>query len=109
LYGDNLAVNAATNEAVDEISRQPEFKYSAVSLSRVELRVPENFSPEQANYLSGFFAGRAQLHAGDDVPVLSLPDTAPFSAEQRKLIHRKSSGCAGGLPKFDSSGSRLGV
>jgi isopentenyldiphosphate isomerase len=23
------------------------------------------------------------------------------------LIHRKSSGCAGGLPKFDSSGSRL--
>ena len=24
-----------------------------------------------------------------------------------KLIHRKSSGSAGGLPKFDSSGSRL--
>ena len=33
----------------------------------------------------------------------SVPDDG-FSS---LLIHRKSSGCAGGLPKFDSSGSRL--
>ncbi len=35
LFGENLAVNAATSEAVDEISLQPEFKFSAVALSKV--------------------------------------------------------------------------
>ncbi|MGC3992360.1 MAG: nitrate reductase [Chthoniobacteraceae bacterium] len=34
LFGENLAVNAATSEALDPISKQPEFKFSAVQLSR---------------------------------------------------------------------------
>lgn len=37
LYGDNLAINAITSDAVDLISQQPEFKFCAVSLRRVEL------------------------------------------------------------------------
>ncbi|WP_394562053.1 molybdopterin-dependent oxidoreductase [Aquipseudomonas alcaligenes] len=37
LYGDNLAINAVTSDAVDPISQQPEFKFCAVSLRRVEL------------------------------------------------------------------------
>jgi sulfite reductase (NADPH) flavoprotein alpha-component len=36
LYGDNLAINAVTDDAVDPISRQPGFKFCAVSLQRVE-------------------------------------------------------------------------
>lgn len=35
LFGDNLAVNAVTNEAVDVSSLQPELKYCAVRLERV--------------------------------------------------------------------------
>lgn len=37
VYGDNLAINAVTSDAVDPISQQPEFKFCAVSLRRVEL------------------------------------------------------------------------
>ncbi|MBC9251618.1 reductase [Pseudomonas alcaligenes] len=37
VYGDNLAINAVTSDAVDPISQQPEFKSCAVSLRRVEL------------------------------------------------------------------------
>ena len=35
LFGENLAINAVTNDAVDAISLQPEFKFSAVSITRV--------------------------------------------------------------------------
>jgi len=35
VYGDELCINAVTNDAVDPISQQPEFKFCAVALSRV--------------------------------------------------------------------------
>ncbi|MCP6699428.1 bifunctional nitrate reductase/sulfite reductase flavoprotein subunit alpha [Pseudomonas donghuensis] len=35
VYGDNLAINALTSDAVDPLSLQPAFKYCAVALSRV--------------------------------------------------------------------------
>ncbi|PRA66441.1 reductase [Pseudomonas sp. MYb187] len=34
-FGDNLAINAVTSDAVDPVSLQPAFKYCAVALSRV--------------------------------------------------------------------------
>jgi NADPH-dependent sulfite reductase flavoprotein alpha-component len=37
VFGENLAINALTSDAVDPISFQPEFKYCAVALQRVEL------------------------------------------------------------------------
>lgn len=37
VYGDQLAINAVTSDAIDPISQQPEFKFCAVSLRRVEL------------------------------------------------------------------------
>ena len=37
VYGDNLAINAVTHDAVDPVSRQPGFKYCAVALRKVEL------------------------------------------------------------------------
>lgn len=37
VFGENLAINAVTNDAVDLISQQPEFKFCAVALQRVEL------------------------------------------------------------------------
>ncbi|MFE9884897.1 molybdopterin-dependent oxidoreductase [Streptomyces scopuliridis] len=38
LFGADLSVNAVTNDAVDPVSFQPEFKVSAVSLTRVAAR-----------------------------------------------------------------------
>jgi sulfite reductase (NADPH) flavoprotein alpha-component len=37
LFGERLAVNAVTSDAVDPLSRQPELKFAAVSLTRVTL------------------------------------------------------------------------
>lgn len=35
VYGDDLAINAVTSDAIDPLSQQPEFKFSAVALCRV--------------------------------------------------------------------------
>jgi len=35
VFGEDLCINAVTNDAVDPISQQPEFKFCAVTLSRV--------------------------------------------------------------------------
>ncbi len=35
VFGDDLAINAVTNDAIDEISQQPEFKFCAVAMVRV--------------------------------------------------------------------------
>ncbi|MFJ3484165.1 molybdopterin-dependent oxidoreductase [Pseudomonas sp. NPDC090202] len=37
VYGERLAINAVTNDAIDPISLQPEFKVCAVALKKVEL------------------------------------------------------------------------
>ncbi|MGY2372898.1 molybdopterin-dependent oxidoreductase [Pseudomonas sp. SDO524_S393] len=37
VFGEHLAINAVTHDAVDPISLQPEFKFCAVALARVEL------------------------------------------------------------------------
>lgn len=79
LFGENLAVNAATSEAVDEISLQPEFKFTAVTLSKAAAGVPEQFSAEQKNYLLRFLG---QIQA----PAAIVPVTAPFTPAQRDFI-----------------------
>jgi len=64
-YGVDLAINAVTSEAVDAVSKQPEFKFCAVSLTRVVVEPKEYvepgggepFSAEQKAYLQAFFAG----------------------------------------------------
>ena len=48
VFGEHLAINAVTNDAVDPISLQPEFKFCAVALSRVELIGHRFLDPEPA-------------------------------------------------------------
>jgi sulfite reductase (NADPH) flavoprotein alpha-component len=78
-FGENLCVNAATSEAVDEISLQPEFKFSAVALTKVSSSLLETFSPEQKNYLLRYFA---QVQPCGQ----TVPETAPFTLTQREFI-----------------------
>ncbi len=79
LFGENLCVNATTTEAVDEISLQPEFKFSAVALSKVAAGMPENFSAEQKNYLLRYMA-QVQPRGR------RIPENAPFTPAQREFI-----------------------
>lgn len=37
VYGEHLAINAVTSDAIDPISQQPEFKFCAVALRKIEL------------------------------------------------------------------------
>ncbi len=46
-FGKNLCINAVTNDAIDPISQQPEFKFCAVQLKRVEAPKNEASAPEQ--------------------------------------------------------------
>ncbi|GFM18773.1 MULTISPECIES: bifunctional nitrate reductase/sulfite reductase flavoprotein subunit alpha [Mycobacteriaceae] len=84
--GDALAVNAVTNDAVDPVSLQPEFKVCAVRLTPVPVEsalpvtadAPE-LTEDEKLYLSGFLTG---LDGGlPGVPV--LPGAAPVSARVR--------------------------
>jgi len=78
-FGENLVVNVATSEAVDPISLQPEFKFTAVKLSKVAAGVLDQFSAEQKNYLLRFL-GEIQPNG------VVVPATAPFSQAQREYI-----------------------
>ncbi|MEY4917075.1 MAG: hypothetical protein RL616_988 [Verrucomicrobiota bacterium] len=79
LFGENLCVNATTTEARDEISLQPEFKFSAVALTKVSAGLLENFSSEQKNYLLRYLA---QVSPRGQV----VPENAPFTLAQRQFI-----------------------
>jgi sulfite reductase (NADPH) flavoprotein alpha-component len=80
-FGENLCVNATTTEAVDAVSLQPEFKFSAVALSRVAGGMPDEFSAAQKQFLLKLLA---------EIPVRghNLPEHAPFTAKQREFISR---------------------
>ncbi len=82
-FGENLAVNAATSEAVDAVSLQPEFKFCAVALTKAPAELEADFTPHQKIYLRQFLA---------DQPVSTthrfrLPAAAPFTQNQRFYIN----------------------
>lgn len=87
LFGEHLAVNAATSEAVDAISLQPEFKFAAVSLIPVAVESNGDFTPEQQFYLRDVLAGMARCHPVDAKGALALPENAPFTASQRQYLN----------------------
>lgn len=82
-HGENLTVNALTNDAVDPDSLQPEFKVCAVRLTPVPVTSSEpELTDDERLYLAGFLAGIDEGRPG--VPV--LPASAPVSARARLWI-----------------------
>ncbi len=47
IYGENLAINAVTSDAIDAISQQPELKVCAVTLKRVEVFADDSQTEHQ--------------------------------------------------------------
>ncbi|MET9594705.1 bifunctional nitrate reductase/sulfite reductase flavoprotein subunit alpha [Streptomyces sp. NPDC006516] len=74
LFGEYLSVNAVTNDAVDPISLQPEFKVCAVTLAKVAavVRAPVE-APAVLAGVSGATSPSASALAG----VLGIAETAP--------------------------------
>lgn len=84
-HGEDLTVNALTNDAVDAESLQPELKVCAVRLRPIPVQRPDpfglapEFTEDEKFYLSGFFTGVDANPVG--VPV--LPASAPVRAQVR--------------------------
>ena len=113
LFGENLAINAATSDAVDPISKQPEFKFCAVKVAKIADAVRPEPEPAEATgsgaftldaavtelqqewpldlaqeeYLHGLVAGL--IASGRSSPTLNaaLPATAGFNACQRAWVN----------------------
>ena len=78
LFGDSLAVNALTNDAVDPISFQPEFKVTAVTLSKVPAEPAPEDPPRAETVLTANPApeGRSAWAAGV-LQTLGITPVAP--------------------------------
>lgn len=92
-HGEYVTVNALTNDAVDAVSLQPEYKVCAVSLrpapvlhepapTGLDLPGRPPFTDDEKVYLAGFFTGLPEPVSG--VPV--LPDSAPVTAQVRLWV-----------------------
>ena len=86
-FGENLAVNAITGEACDEISRQPEFKFTAVGLARVKMETRDDFTAEQKMFLRELLSGVSHLYQAKGTASPMLPEAAPFNTSQRDHIN----------------------
>jgi len=86
-FGENLAVNAATSEAVDAISLQPAFKFTAVALTRVEVDLADDFTREQKKILQELLTHVSRHYQANGHGAPTLPEAAPFTAGQRRHIN----------------------
>lgn len=103
LFGADLAVNATTSEAVDAISLQPEFKFTAVALAKVNPPLPDGFSNEQKEYLRAVLSGMALALPSDGAGAAVLPENAPFTAGQRAELARLLAQSGDGISKIEKS------
>lgn len=91
IFGDDLAVNAVTNDAVDPVSLQPELKVSAVALTRVAGQIHEKerpeASPEPAYGRLPAFSGPAD-DAGGGLTLLqrTLKTSLPLAPDERLYL-----------------------
>jgi len=96
MFGNDLAINAATSEAVDPISKQPEFKFCAVRLNKVDAPTKkleqseasqESFTVAQEAYLENFSKDLLALTDEKKLPRrIAIPNAAPFTEQQREWL-----------------------
>ena len=106
LFGENLAINAATSEALDPISKQPEFKFCAVQIVKTAAPVSaqsmaaqgDPLSVDQQAYLRGFVAGLGASGRGHPILASPLPPHAPFNGSQLEWINELLATATSGGP-----------
>ena len=114
VFGDDLAINAVTNDAVDPLSLQPEFKFCAVALTRVSgpaepVAAPQQpeAKPQVASAPEPVFAATAGVGLLTAIATMTAPTArlAPAPAPTG-LLHTFASLAgigAGGPPELDAS------
>ncbi|WP_028626468.1 sulfite reductase subunit alpha [Metapseudomonas resinovorans] len=116
-YGEDLAINAVTSDAIDPISLQPEFKYSAVALAPVAPASPPliplvEVEPVAASAAAGFPEELADMPINAFARLLNLDASADLSlapTEQRYLqgyllgLRSEESRKQGGVPTLPAS------
>lgn len=115
VFGEDLAINALTSDAIDPISLQPEFKVCAIALTRLSgpvhpaqeppAMIPEPAGQHPADAIAAFlrlptappalspeeerymtgFTAGLRLSAAPGIP--TLPDNAPFAPDRRHLVN----------------------
>jgi hypothetical protein len=116
LYGEYLAINAVTNDAVDPLSFQPEFKVCAVTVTVVAKQPvdipavtepvlsdvfrlpasPPELTDDEKRYLAGFLQGVGARPLEGAIPV--LPAGAPFSADRALWVNGVLAGMFSRVP-----------
>ena len=99
-HGEDLTVNALTNDAVDPFSLQPEFKVSAVALRPLPA---QELTEHEKLYVQGFLAGVEQGRPG--IPV--LPSDAPLGMRTRLLVEGMLAGRYSRAPETSTPAGRL--
>jgi sulfite reductase (NADPH) flavoprotein alpha-component len=116
-YGEDLAINAVTSDAIDPISLQPEFKYSAVALAPVAPTSPQliplvEVEPVAASDAAGFSEELADMPINAFARLLNLEASADLClapTEQRYLqgyllgLRSDESRKQGGVPTLPAS------
>lgn len=87
-YGEYLSINAVTNDAIDPISRQPEYKVCAVSLTKVAAAQPNSGSTP------------APPAKADDPAAIHLNDTESFSVSHVDALAEMLGVASEPMPKF---------
>ncbi|MEM5366853.1 sulfite reductase subunit alpha [Paraburkholderia azotifigens] len=75
VYGDDLCINAVTSDAIDAISQQPELKFCAVALTRVEAETAETDE----------LADEAPAHHIHAAPVVASGTPVAHAGQQQEL------------------------
>jgi anaerobic selenocysteine-containing dehydrogenase len=78
LFGENLTINEATSEAVDPISKQPEFKFCAVKV----VKIADALRPESTEA-----AALASQAFTLDSALAGLQEGWPLNLEQKEYLH----------------------
>lgn len=84
VFGENLAINAVTSDAVDEASLQPELKFCAVTLMRV---MGEAVAAPEAGAAGSRREARAMPHAAATATVLAGMDAQGQDIEELDMQH----------------------
>ena len=75
IYGENLAINAVTSDAIDAISQQPELKVCAVTLKRVEVFADDSQDAHASTVSSTHGAANMAFAALSEETSMTLIDT----------------------------------
>ena len=92
IFASDLAINAATSDAVDPISKQPELKFGAVQLAKVPMEglapnaISAGFSREQRECLERLVSQWTKEDASTTAAPANPPENVPFTPTQRTWI-----------------------